>query len=30
MDELLNDARCEWSSDTVEWVAYADDIVIAV
>ena len=30
MDELLNDARCEWLSDTVEWVAYADDIVIAV
>ena len=30
MDELLSDARCEWSSDTVEWVAYADDIVIAV
>ena len=30
MDELFNDARCEWSSDTVEWVAYADDIVIAV
>ena len=30
MDELLNDARREWSSDTVEWVAYADDIVIAV
>ena len=30
MDELLNDARCEWSSDTVEWIAYADNIVIAV
>ena len=30
MDELLNYARCEWPSDTVEWVACADDIVIAV
>ena len=30
MDELLNDARCEWSSDIVEWVVCADDIVIAV
>ena len=30
MDELLNDARCEWSSDTVEWVTYADDIAIPV
>ena len=29
-DEFLNDARCELSSDTVEWVAYADDIEIAV
>ena len=30
MDELLNNARCEWPSDTVEWIAYADDIVITV
>ena len=30
MDELLNDARWEWPSETVEWVAYADNIVIAV
>ena len=28
IDELLNDARCEWLLYIVEWVAYADYIAI--
>ena len=30
MHNLLNDARCDWFLNTVEWITYEDNIAVAV